>query len=346
MGVLAAGATPRKENIMTSTTTRTTRRGRTGAALGILATLSLGLAACSTGAGTEDNFPSSQIQMIVPWAAGGGTDLMTRKLATLAEKTCGTRIIISNVTGAASATGHQAMVDAKADGYTLGTATTELAILKHLGTANFSTEDVRGITQLAANPAMLGVAADSPYQTFEELQAGLKNGDTIRVATNGRGGTWDMAARGLGLELGTPFTEYAPFNGAAEMIPAVLGEQVEGLSPSAGELLQQIEGGKLRGLAVMSDERFEALPDVPTLKEKGVDWQLSSWIGVVAPAGTPEERVSVLEKCFGEAAESTDFADFMKKQGNGVATRNGEDFQKFIDSEYTRFEGLISELYG
>lgn len=333
-----------------STNTRSVRSRRMGA-VGIVAALSLGLSACvgddggtDTDAG-ESDFPTSTIQMIVPWSAGGGTDLMTRKLAALAEKTCGARIIVNNETGAAGATGHQAMADAKPDGYTIGTTTTEIAILKHLGAAEFTPEDVQGIIQFSANPALIAVSPDSPYDTFEELQAGLEAGDQVRIGTNGRGGTWDMAARGLGLELGTPFTEYVPFNGASEMIPAVLGGHVEAMSPSAGEQLQQIESGGLRGLAIMSDERFPALPDVPTLKELGVDWTLSSWIGVVAPAGTPEDRVEILGDCFGEAADSEDFQNYMTEQGNGSMSRDSAEFEQFMDDEYLRFETLIADLY-
>lgn len=327
---------------------RTTMR-TAGAMIAVSAT-AIAMAGCSSGATGDgdvekDDFPSQQIQVIVPWAAGGGTDLITRELARLSEKTCGVRFIVNNLTGAASATGHEAIVSAEPDGYTIGTATTELAILEHLGSATFSPEDVTGILQLAANPAVLTVSASSPYQTFDELKAGLEGGDTIRAATNGRGGTWDLAARGLGLELGTPFTEYVPFNGAAEMIPAVLGEQVETLSPSAGEVRQQIESGDMTGLAVMAEERFSALPDVPTLKELGVDWVMGSWIGVVAPVGTPENRVEVLRDCMGEAEMSDEYQDFLIKQGIGLADRNGEEFTTFIRSEYDRFESLIGEVY-
>lgn len=322
-----------------------------------LATFSL--IACSNNAGSTpdenasdngtseaaDDFPTKPIQVIVPWAAGGGTDLITRQLMTMSQDTCGTRFVVSNLTGAASATGHQAIIDADPDGYTIGTATTELAILKHLETAQFTPQEAAGIAQIAANPAVLTVSADSPYETFDQLAEALNDGETVRAATNGRGGTWDLAVRGLGLELGTPFTEYAPFNGAAEMIPAVLGGQVEVMAPSAGEVRQQIEAGAMRGLAVMAEERFEALPDVPTLKELGVDWVMGSWIGVTAPEGTPENRIDFLRTCIGDVAESDEYRDFLVKTGIGLADRDGAEFTDFTRSEFDRFESLIGEIY-
>lgn len=330
---------------------------RAHAALGAGALL-LALAACadttdaaqgddvgSADPAAEDDFPSEQIEMIIPWAAGGGTDVMSRQLATLAEDTCGTRFVVSNQTGAAGATGHQAIADADPDGYTIGTLTTEAAILSHLGTGDFTPEDFTGLTQLAANPALLAVDAGSPYESFDDLAQALEAGEVVRAATNGRGGTWDMAARGLGQELGAHFTEYVPFNGAAEMIPAVLGGQVEALSPSAGEVLQQIQGGDLRGLAIMADERLADLPEVPTLSELGVDWTMGSWIGVAAPAGTPENRVAILDECLNEAVESEEFQSFMTEAGYPTESRDAAEFETFMDEEYTRFEEVIDAIY-
>ncbi len=322
-------------------------------ALAVVGLASFSLIACSNSAGPAnpsgeqpaDDFPDKPIQVIVPWAAGGGTDVITRQLMTMSEETCDTRFVVQNLTGAASATGHQALVDADPDGYTIATATTELAILKHLGTAAFTPEDVKGIVQIAANPAVLTVSADSPYQTFDDVKDALAQGDTVRAATNGRGGTWDLAVRGLGQALDTHFTEYVPFNGAAEMIPAVLGGQVEVLAPSAGEVRQQIESGAMRGLAVMAEERFPALPDVPTLKELGVDWVMGSWIGVVVPDATPDNRVEKLRDCIGGVAQSAEYIDFLEKTGIGIADRDGAQFTDFTRSEFDRFEKLISEVY-
>lgn len=330
---------------MTSTKRHIHSKVRRIAAITGVSTLALVGCADDTGSDTaaEDDFPSQPIDMIVPWAAGGGTDLISRQLATMSEETCGTDFVVTNVTGAASATGHERVANADPDGYTIGTATTELAILDHLGTGDFTPEDVTGIVQLAENPAVLTVSNSAPYQTFEELVESLENDDTVRASTNGRGGTWDLAVRGLGDELGTPFTEYVPFNGAAEMIPAVLGGQVEAMAPSAGEVRAQVEAGELTGLAVMAEERFEALPDVPTLEELGVDWTMGSWIGSVTPEGTPENRVDFLRDCMGEAAMSDEFREFLSDQGMGLTDRDGEEFTSFTRDEYDRFGNIVDD---
>lgn len=326
-------------------------------AVGGVIALSTVLAACGSNGGSDtggngsgaaddgDDFPSSQIQMIVPWAAGGGTDLTTRQLAVQAEETCGTRIIISNQTGAAGATGHQAIADAEPDGYTIGTATVEVSILNHLGNAEVTPEDLRGIVKFQATPSVLAVSSDSDYETYEDLMEGIKNGDQIRVATNGRGGIWDLAARGLADAAGIELTEYVPFNGAAEMIPAVLGGQVEALTPSGAEMRSQIEAGELRGLVTMAEERFEVLPDIPTTEEVGIDWKAANWFGVVAPEGTPEDRVQKLSECFAEAAQTEDFQEFMKAQGYGSEVVPGEEFEKFMDEEFEQYAEMVANLY-
>lgn len=325
---------------------------RSIAAVGGVFVFATGLAACGSDTGGDsaatagnDDFPSSQIEMIVPWAAGGGTDLTTRQLAAQAEDTCGTRIIISNQTGAAGATGHQAIADAEPDGYTIGTATVEVSILNHLGNADVTPEDLQGITKFQATPSILAVPADSPYETFDDLVQGVQGGDEVRVATNGRGGIWDLAARGLGEEAGVEFTEYVPFNGAAEMIPAVLGDQVEALTPSGAEMRSQIEAGELRGLVTMSEERFEVLPDIPTTKEEGVDWEAANWFGVVAPEGTPQDRVEKLSQCFSEAANTEEFQSFMQEQGYGSEVVEGDEFEQFMDDEFARYEDMVASLY-
>ncbi|NJC21480.1 tripartite-type tricarboxylate transporter receptor subunit TctC [Arthrobacter pigmenti] len=332
----------------TQSTHRSDRSSRLRiAAFGGIIALSGSLTACggNGSAGADEDFPSSQIEMIVPWAAGGGTDLTTRQLAAQAEETCGTRIIISNQTGAAGATGHQAIADADPDGYTIGTATVEVSILNHLGNADVTPEDLQGIVKFQSTPSVLAVSSDSPYETFEDLVNGIEDGDQVHVATNGRGGIWDLAARGLGEEAGVGFTEYVPFDGAAGMIPAVLGGQVEALTPSGAEMRSQIEAGELRGLVTMSEERFEVLPDIPTTEEEGIEWKAANWFGVVAPAGTPEDRVEKLTECFTEAANTEEFQNFMAEQGYGSEVVEGEEFEQFMDDEFAKYEDLVATLY-
>lgn len=314
-----------------------------GASISAVCAAGLVLTAC--GVDDEDDYPSSQIEIIVPWAAGGGTDMATRQLANAAEDTCGVGMTITNQTGAAGATGHQAMADANADGYTIGAATVELSILQHLGAAEVSPEDLEGILQFQASPAVLSVPADSEFENVDDLIAALEDGESISVATNGTGGIWDIAAGGLALENDVTFTERVPYDGGPEMAQAAMGGEVQALASTGAEILSQLESGDLRALAVMGEERLDILPDTPTLEEEGYEWTASNWFGLVAPNDVDSEKIAALSECFGEAAESEQFQEFMENQGFPVEIREHEEFGSYMNDQYSDFEVIVDELY-
>jgi tripartite-type tricarboxylate transporter receptor subunit TctC len=322
-----------------------TRRPRRTATLAVTSACALVLAACGLGEDEDDDFPSAQIEVIVPWSAGGGTDQTVRALAEQAEETCGTRVIVSNQEGAGGATGHQAMADADPDGYTVGAATIEVSIYDHLDAAEVAPADLAGVMRFSANPAVLSVAADSPYESVGDLIDAMEAGETVRIGTNGTGGIWDIAAGGFEQEVGVEFTERVPYDGGADMITAVLGGQIEAIAPSGAESMGQIESGDLRPLATMAEERLDVLPDVPTLQEEGIDWTAANWFGLVVPAETPEDRVAALDDCFSQAFETEEFADFMETTGFGMEYLPADEFDPFMDEEYEAYGELMAELY-
>jgi tripartite-type tricarboxylate transporter receptor subunit TctC len=293
----------------------------------------------------DEDFPTQRIEIIVPWSAGGGTDQTARQLADQAEATCGTDIIVVNREGAGGAIGHQAMADAEADGYTVGAATIEVTILNHLDAADVTPDDLHGVMRYSANPAVLSVPADSPYESLDDLIEAMEAGEQVRIATIGTGGIWDIAAGGFGQAVGVEFTERVPYDGGADMIAAALGGHVEALAPSGAESIDQIEAGDLRPLVTMAEERLDVLPDTPTTVELGIDWTAANWFGLVVPAGTPDERIQVLSDCFTEAFESEAFAEFMEAQGFGMEYLPASEFEHFMDDEFERYGALMEEIY-
>ncbi|QVQ50054.1 tripartite tricarboxylate transporter substrate binding protein [Spiractinospora alimapuensis] len=308
--------------------------------------LTLALTSCGLDAADDEEFPSRQIEVIVPWAAGGGTDQTVRQLATAAEEPCGVDIIVSNQEGGGSAIGHQAVADAEPDGYTLGAATIEVSILNHLGGAEVTPDDLQGVMKFSANPAVLSVANDSEFQSVGDLVDAMESDDTVRIATNGTGGIWDIAAGGLEVEAGAEFTERVPFDGGADMIAAVMGGQVEAIAPSGAESVDHMDAGELRPLATMAEDRLERLPDTPTLVEEGVDWTAANWFGLVVPNDVDAERVAALNECFAEAFEAEEFVDFMDTQGFVRDYLDAEQFEAFMDEEFEQYADLIDTLYG
>lgn len=318
---------------------------------GGVAALALVLVACGGGGGETqaggegdgDEFPSEQIEMIVPWDAGGGTDQTARQLAAAAEETCGTDIIVSNQTGSTGAVGHQAAADAEPDGYTVGVATVEIAMVNHLGVAQITPEDVQGVMQYNFDPAAVSVAADSPIQTIDDFVEATKSSDPMRVATSGTGSIWHIAAAGLAQEAGGEITN-VPFDGAAPAIQAVLGGQVEATTASGAEVAPQVEAGKLRPLAVMGEESIDILPDTPTLKEEGIDWTSGAWRGLVVANDTPQDRVQTLNECYKEAYDSESFQKFMEENGFGLVYKPADEFESFMDEEYENYGDIIESL--
>lgn len=312
---------------------------------GGLALLVVALTACGGSGSGDEEFPSEQIEIIVPWDPGGGTDQTARQLASAAEETCGTNIIVSNQTGSTGAVGFEAAANAQPDGYTIGLATVEISMINHLGVAEVTPEDVRGVMQYNLDPAAISVGADTEYETIEDLISAADSGENIRVGTSGTGSIWHVAFAGMAQEAGVPGSmTNVPFDGAAPAIQAVLGGQIEATSASGAEVLAQVESGDLRPLAVMGEERLDILPDTPTLQEQDIDWTIGAWRGLVVPNDTPDDAVEKLDQCFTAASKSEQFRQFMEENGFGMQRKSAPEFERFMDQEYDRFAGIIESL--
>lgn len=307
------------------------------------AVVALSFAACGSSEG--GSFPPSQIEVIVPWAAGGGADQATRQLAIQAETTCSTRFVISNRTGAAGATGHEAIVGAAANGSTLGTMTAEATILPHTGGTTAKVNNFTPIIRFAGISPALVVAANSPYKTVADLAAAMKAGESLHVGTTGTGGIWDIAAGGFSSAVGAPFTEHVPYDGGASIIQAILGGHIDVAMLAAPEVVEQYKAGELRVLAVAGEERAAVLPDVPTLAEEGYDWATGTWFGIVGPSDLDASIVTQLESCLTKAWNSQEYQDFLQKMGFNPAYLNSADFASFIKEQDKVNEQLVAELY-
>lgn len=318
-------------------------RRTTLATLALATSLTFTLAAC-TGGPSSSGLPS-RVEIIVPWAAGGGSDQATRQLALAAEEPCSTKFIIANRTGAAGATGHEAGARATADGKTLTDMTAEITILPHLGNTDVSIADFTPVMRFASISPAFVVPASSPYQSIDDVVQAMKRGDTIRIGTTGRGGIWDIAAGGFEKAIGADFTEKIPYDGGASIIQAVLGGHIEIASLAAPEVQAQAESGELRVLAIADDERTAVLPDIPTLKEQGIDWSTRTWFGIAGPKGLAQEQVSALESCLTEAWNTDSYQDFLKNQGYNPAYLDAAGFAAFLTEQDAAFAKLVPTLY-
>lgn len=315
------------------------------AGLAAVAASALTLTACGAEAQQDSDFPSQTIEVVIGFDAGGSTDVNTRALASAAEDTCGTSIIISNQPGGSGAIALQSVRGAEPNGYTLGTTPTEISALDHMGLSDVTHEDLAPVIRFIVDPHGFFVRQGSPYTSIQDVIAAARNGERIRVATSGPASpyaiTFQDVARAENVQ---GQLVNVPFSGDAAAIPAALSGEVDLLVSNASNVLGQVESGALVPLALASDERIDAMPDAPTLSEEGINVEGGSIYGLAAPAGTPEDVVATLSDCFGTAFESAEFQEFLARQGSNASYMDAAEFDGYLADEYDRYGSLINEL--
>lgn len=307
------------------------------------------LAACSSNnAGDKDEaeaFPTKPIEVIVPAAAGGGTDLTARALADAAKDDLGQGIGILNKPGGSGSVGMTEGASAKPDGYTVTMVFVELALYEHLGISPLTPDEFKALGMINLDPAALTVPIDAPYDTVEEfIEYAKENPGQVSVGNSGTGSIWHIAAasieKGTGIEL-----NHVPHEGATPAVTALVGGHIDAVTVSPAEVRSQIEAGNLKTLAIMGDERSDLLPDIPTFKELNIDVNnVGTWRGLMVPKDTPDDVAKKLEESFLEAAKSDEFVEFMETNGLGIQIKSSEEFEEFIKENQETYGEIISEL--
>nr|WP_235844858.1 tripartite tricarboxylate transporter substrate binding protein [Cupriavidus agavae] len=249
------------------------------------------------------SYPNRRVELIVPWQAGGGADVVARALAAAAAKHLPQPLVVLNKPGATGAVGLGEVVNAKPDGYKLVLSSSELTFLNALGLAKFTYQDLVPIARLNADPAAVVVRADAPWTTLEQFLAeARKPGANIRVGTAGQGSAWHMASAALAEKTGARFNDI-PYAGGAPATLALLGGHIDAVTVSTAEVATHVEAGKLKVLAVMADRRVAGFENVPTLKERHIDLSMGIWRGISAPKGTPPEVLAVLKTAIAKSVQ-------------------------------------------
>lgn len=298
----------------------------------------------STEEAKEIDFPTKSVTAICPWSAGGGTDTVLRGLTKETEKSLGQTITVTNQTGGGGAIGHGAIMKAKPDGYSVGMITFELNSLPPQGLVPFTYKDFEPLMRVNMDASALTVKKDAPYNTIEEFIEYAKNHPgEINIGNSGPGSVWHIAA-GLMADKAGIDVQYVPFDGAAPAVTALVGGHIQAVSVSVAEVQGQVEAGDLKILGVMSEDRLELIPDVPTFKETGIDVVFGTWRGLAVPKETPAEVKKVLSDAFKNGYESKEFQDFAQKSGLGLAYQNAEDFGKFLENNAKDVEEVMKKL--
>ena len=296
----------------------------------------------SAAGGTTD-FSNTSVTCIVPYDAGGGTDTVMRALADAAKGSF-KNVTVENRSGAGGATGMLAGATAKADGTTVTMITVELTTLEAMGTnAGLTYSMFKPIMMVnSACSAITVKADDSRFGTLEDLIEYSKSNE-LQMGNSGNGAIWHLAAAGLAETAGTDFKHVA-YDGAAGAITDLLGGHIDAVAVSYAEVASYVESGDLKVLAVMSDNRLDSIPDVPTCKECGYDAVLGTWRGLGVPADTPDEVVDALYKAFSDAANSAEFKEFMDNSNNVIDIMDGKAFEERIKKDLEVYTGLVENL--
>jgi tripartite-type tricarboxylate transporter receptor subunit TctC len=308
--------------------------------------LLLGASYAAPGWAQSSAYPSKPIELVVPWQAGGGADVVGRSFGAAVAKHLAQPVIVINRPGASGALGLGEVVNAKADGYKIVLSSTELTFLNHLGLAKFSYADLRPIARLNADPSAVVVRGDAPWATLEQfLDASRKADSNIRVGNAGHGSTWHMAAAALAERTGAQFN-HIPYAGGAPAVLALLGGHIDAVTVSTAEVSTYVAAGKLKALAVMADKRVaDGFESIPTLKERGIDLSIGIWRGLSAPRNTPDDVVAVLKTAVAKAVKEPVWTDALTKLHFSTDTyADDATLQAVMTKESAFFKDLAGKL--
>ena len=293
----------------------------------------------------QDRYPSKPIRLVVPFPAGGSTDIIGRLVAQKLSERLGQQVVVDNRGGAGGTIGTENAAKSPADGYTLLLSTTSTLAVAPSAYTKLAYDPVRDfvpVAPVAITPYLLvvntGVGANTlaDFVSLAKAQAGKLN-----YASAGNGTTTHLAMEML-KEAATIDLVHVPFKGNAPAELAVLGGEVQALFGSMPAILQQTKAGKLRPLAVGSSARSPALPDVPTVAESGFPgFEATLWLGVSAPAGTPKAVVDRLETELRAVVAMPDFREGLARNGADPLEGTSATFAKMIGEDLVRYAKAV-----
>lgn len=293
----------------------------------------------------QAGYPAGPIRLVVPFPPGGSVDTVARTLAPQLEKQLGQPVVIENRPGASSVIGAQHVKQARPDGYTLLlNASLQMANPSLLTTATYDAiNDFVPITEIGALPQLLVVKADSPYRTVADLIADArKRPREVQWAIAAFGAAGHLACELVNVEAKVDMP-VIPYKGGGPALVDLMGGHVSAMIEPMASAYPHVQSGRLRALAVTSDQRLASLPDLPTVAESGFPgFDMPSWYGLWAPAGTPPGVVSRIQKEVRLALRDPVVAEKLAGISFQPVGSSPEDFGKYASSEFSKYKTLIS----
>lgn len=294
------------------------------------------------GPAPAQDYPQQTIKFVIAFGPGGGADIIGRILAEAMQRKMGKAVIVENKPGAGGILGNDAVAKAAPDGYTLGimTAGQIVAAVTKKNMPYDTNTAFAPVTQVATASLMIVVRPDFPANNVKELiAAAKKEPGKIVFASPGFAATQHFAGESFKQIAGVELL-HVPYKTTPEAINAVLGKHADVLFDTVSAVIGQVQGGQLKALAVTGKDRFPAVPDVPAAVESGMmnGYDVTTWYGVFAPAGTPPSIVAKLNQVINESLKDEDVKKRMAAVGVIVKGGTADEFGKFLADEYKRWD--------
>ncbi len=307
--------------------------------------MTLGICLSSVACSPVDGpYPAKEIKLVVQAAPGGTSDTVSRVMASLAEGLVGVPIVCENKPGASGALAFSYVARRSPDGYTVGHAPVEIAMVRSLGYTDIGPSDVSLICLVSKTAPALVVSTDSPWQSFEDFVADARSrpGDIV-MANSGIGSIWHFNILLMEQGTGARFT-HLPYGGSTPALISVIGHHADAAVAGVGEVVSHVNAGKLRALAVFDEKRSSVLGDVPTTHELRFPIGAPAWSGFFGPGGMAADHVAKLASGFQAASETPEWEKLCRERGMEAEYLDQEAFGEFARAQEEFFKREIPRL--
>ncbi|CAM4101898.1 Transporter [Bordetella tumbae] len=300
------------------------------------------LALLSAPVSAHAEYPEKNIRMIIPFGAGGGSDVLARTIGSVIKdlKLVPVDFMYENLPGSSGARGYKEASRRKGDPYTMATVSVSFFTTPLLGRAPFKQEDFTPIAAISMSPYVLVVKSDSPYQSLKDMaQSKRLTTGTVGVVSDARL-LADMVSKQMKVKV-----DVVPFDGEGEITTGVLGKHIDFMFGNPSEVMPQIEAGTMRALAVSAGQRLSSMPDVPTFKEQGYDIEHTMLRSVVMPKGVEPEVVAYWENVLRKVAESKEWKErYLDRYKDEPRYEDAEQTAALIQQTNQRYVAIMKEL--
>lgn len=306
----------------------------------------------------DATYPSRPISLICPWSAGGGTDRVSRQIASQLERELDVPVNVINATGGGGVTGHTRGALARPNGYNMTMITAEINMLHWRGLTNITYQDYRPLMKVNRDNAALFVRADAPWENLQDLEEAIAaNPGSLQASGTAFGGVWHVSLAGWLLEAGLPAdaVTWISINGSAPSLQELTAGGVDMVSCSFPEAKSLHEAGEIRSLGVMAEQRLADHPEVPTFKEQGYDWSNQTWRGLALPEGVSGDRYKIVLEAVDAVVHSKEYQHFLETSGFGGGFEPPGEFLASLKQENQKygeifnsaaFQSVVTQRYG